>query len=342
MNQHRRWGALAAVTSLALVLSACGGGSSSSDDVAADDGASPGAAGTDAAPTKLRVTTLPLCEEIGLYTQDGGFFEEHGIEAEFVKAAGGNAGVATLQAGAADVAFITATAVIGAMQAGVDLTIISGAVRTSEGSNGVIVKEDSEIQGPEDLAGEKVGVLELAGSGATSISNWVKDATNGKGEPQFVQFPFPELVPAVLNGTVAAAQVTASEIFALEKDGTGRSIGNPGYEVAGGSTPTGMYVVATDYLKKNEETLKGFVAAMQEAADQANDPADTEHFDVLSKYCKKPAADLAQIPAENRSVFEGYVDREAFDRLVTVLRKVGSVKDGFEPADHVADFAWKQ
>lgn len=330
MNRHLRWGAVAAATSLAIALSACGGGSSS------DEKASSG--GT----TKLRVTSLPLCEEIGLFAKDGGYFKKKDLDVDFVSATGGNAGVAALQAGAADVAFITATAALGAMSQGIDVKFISGAVRTGPQSNGVVVKEGSAIETAEDLVGKKVGVLELAGSGATSITGWVTKAVGGEPKIKFVQLPFPELVPGVLAGTVDAAQVTASEIFQLQKDGTGRSIGNPGYELAGGSIPTGMYVVTSDFLAKHEKAMEDFVAAMQEAADVGNDPADTKHFDVLSKYCKKPAADLAKVPQEGRSVYEGYIDRPSFERLVTVLRAGKAFPTDFKPEDKVADFAWKK
>ena len=329
---HRfRWAAPVVVTVLALALSACGGGSSATEVAAGSDGRVP-----------LRVTSLggALCEELGLFAKDGAFFDKNGIDVKFVGATGGNAGVAALQSGAADVVFITSAAALNAMAKGVDLTIVSGAVRTGPETNGVIVKAGSGIRGPRDLAGKKVGVLELSGMSTTTVKLWVDEATGGASGIKFVQLPFSELVPAVLNGTVDAAHVTAAEIYGLTKNRTGRSIGSPVYDVPGGSTPTGMYVAKSDFAAKNQGTMEKFVAAMQQAADAANDPKNTKRFDVMAGYCKKPAADLAQIPQPGRPTFEGYIDRDSFARIVKTVHEAQMIPSGFDPEKKVAAFAW--
>lgn len=327
MKALLKWAAAAAITAITLTASACGGGSSSD---------SPGPDGT----VKLRVTTLPLCEDLARYATVAGLFKAKGIEVEPIPTTGGSAGTAALQSNSADVGFITATAALGAMSNGVDLTFVSGGVRTSPKSNGVVVKQDSPIRGPRDLVGKKVGVLELAGSGSTAVNSWVQKATGSDPGIKFVQLPFPELVPAVLNGTIDAAQVTASEVFTLKEAGTGRTIGNASYEAVGGSVPQGMYVVTTDFLAKHPDTMKKFVAVMQEAADTANNPADTQHFEAMSQNCKKPAADLAKIPTDGRPAFEGYIDRVSYKRLVDSLRQSKTLPEGFDANTKVADFAW--
>ena len=327
MNRRLRWVAAAAAASLALVLSACGGGSSGTEVAAGADG-----------KVKLRVTSLSLCNELGLYTKDGGYFEKHGLDVEFVKATGGNAGVAALQSGAADVVTVSPAAVFNAMAQGIDLTIVSGAGRTTPQTHGIIVKADSPLQGPKDLAqGKTLAVVELSGTGAALTKKWVENATGGQTDLKFTALPFPELAPAVVNGTVTAAQVTASEIFTVTKAGTGRSIGNAIYEASGGPTPVSLYAVSPDFLAKNQKTMEQFTAAMQEAAVSANDPANTKKFDVFSSYCKQPAADLAQIP---QVTFEGNIDRASFMRMVKVVHDAGMIPQDFAPESKVAEFAW--
>ena len=312
MNRRLRWVATAVASVVALAtLAGCG---SSTDEVAASE----------SGRIPLRVTSLGLCNEIALYAQDAGIFAKHGLDVELVKSTGGNAGSAAVQSGSA------------ALAQGLPLTIVSGSGVSTPESHGVIVAADSPARGPADLSGKTVAVNELTGTGAVLTSRWITDA--GGTAPKFTALPFPELATAVANKAVDGAQVTSTEIFEVTKAGTGRSIGNPIFDAAGGATPTALYATSNDFLAKNQKAVVQFTDAMDEAAKAGNDKANNaQKFDIFSKYCKRPAADLAQIAEQG---YAGRIDRGSFMRMKSILAETKAIPADFPVETKVADFAW--
>ncbi|MBN9111695.1 MAG: ABC transporter substrate-binding protein [Pseudonocardia sp.] len=324
MNRRLRWVATAVASVVALAtLAGCG---SSTDEVAASE----------SGRIPLRVTSLGLCNEIALYAQDAGIFAKHGLDVELVKSTGGNAGIAAVQSGSADVAFVSSAAIFNALAQGLPLTIVSGSGVSTPESHGVIVAADSPARGPADLSGKTVAVNELTGTGAVLTSRWITDA--GGTAPKFTALPFPELATAVANKAVDGAQVTSTEIFEVTKAGTGRSIGNPIFDAAGGATPTALYATSNDFLAKNQKAVVQFTDAMDEAAKAGNDKANNaQKFDIFSKYCKRPAADLAQIAEQG---YAGRIDRGSFMRMKSILAETKAIPADFPVETKVADFAW--
>lgn len=282
----------------------------------------------------LRVTSLALCNEVTQYGVDAGIFERNGLVVELVKTNGGSAGLAAVQSGSADIAYVNPITTLEAAEGGLPITVLTGSGLTTAETHGVIVANDSGIDGPADLQGRTIAVNELGGSGQFLTTKWIETAAGAPITARFVALPFPELVTAVENGQVDAAQVSSAQIMQITKDGRGRSVGNPIFEGIG-STPGALYLALGDFVESNPETIQKFVAAMDEVAAQSNDPAnDTARMEVLSKYCKTPAADLATIPEPQ---YEGRLDLAAFQRMAQVAFEGGLIADAMDVSTLVPD-----
>ncbi|WP_181780814.1 ABC transporter substrate-binding protein [Pseudonocardia pini] len=305
-----RCAAGASAVGLAAVLSACG--SETATTAAGADGLVP-----------LRVTSLALCNEVTQYGVDAGIFARNGLAVELVKTNGGAAGLAAVQSGSADIAFVNPVTTLNAAAGGVPIDVVTGSALTTQESNAVIAGTGSGIDGPADLQGKTVAVNELGGSGQFLTTKWIEAAAGAPVTAKFVALPFPELVTAVENGQVDAAQVSSAQVAQITKNGKGKSIGNPIYENVG-PTPGAVYLAMRDYVEANPETVQKFVTAMDEVAAVSNDPAnDTPRYEVLSKYCKTPAADL---PAIAEPDYEGKLDMTAFQRMADIAFEGGLIK----------------
>ncbi|MFY1653448.1 ABC transporter substrate-binding protein [Solwaraspora sp. WMMB762] len=301
---------------------------------------SDGSDGTDgAASDSIRMTTLYLCNELSLYALDQGIFDEHGLDIELVNVQSGSAGIAAVQGGAADVAFVSPQGLLTAIDKGVDLKIISDSGETTEDSQGIIVNNDSDINGPADLQGRTIAVNDLGGTIVTLINRWIEAATGQESTAEFVALGFADIEPAVENGTVDAGAVTAADVHKIVANGKGKSIGNPTWDGVG-ATPNALYAVTSTWLEENRTAAEQFVAAMQEAADEANEPAsDADKFEIFSKYCKKPVAELAEVP---ELAYSGYIDMAALDNAVQLFKEAEILTPEFDAAASVPEFAQAQ
>ncbi|MFI7025612.1 ABC transporter substrate-binding protein [Micromonospora sp. NPDC049900] len=310
------------VAAALLAVTACG---SSEPDAATGDG-----------PVPLRLTTLSLCNEIAQYALDTGLFAEHGLAVELIKTNGGSAGLAAVQSGSADIAFVNPVTTLTAIAKGVPVQVVSGSGLTTADTHGVIVANDSGINGPADLQGKRVAVNELGGSGQFLTTKWIERHAGAKVTAEFVALPFPELVAAVEGGQVDAAQVSATQVAQIVGSGKGRSIGNPIFDGTG-PTPTAVYLATSDFIGKNEQTVRSFVAAMEQAAVAGNDPAnDTEKFQIMEKYCKTPAGTLASIPEQE---YEGLVNMDAMATIARVSHEGGLLDKGIDVTTIVPEFS---
>lgn len=295
---------------LAAVLTACGS-STPAPTAAGSDGLVP-----------LRVTSLALCNEVTQYGVDAGIFAKHGLAVELIKTNGGAAGLAAVQSGSADVAFVNPVTTLKAAESGVPISVLTGSALTTEESNAVIAGNDKGINGPADLQGKTVAVNELGGTGQFLTTKWIEAAVGAPVTAKFVALPFAELVTAVENGQVDAAQVSSAQVAQISKDGKGKSIGNPIFDGVG-PTPGAVYVSMTEFAEANPEAVTDFVAAMDEIAAVSNDPAqDTPRYESLSRYCKTPAADL---PAIAEPAYEGKLDMAAFQRMADIAFQGGLI-----------------
>jgi NitT/TauT family transport system substrate-binding protein len=305
--------AIGAVVATGALLSACSSGSEGTELDSSSDGMK-----------TVRVTSLGLCNEAIVWGIDQGIFAKHNVNVELVKVQSGAAGIAALQSGDTDVAFVNTLSAMQAVEEGVPMKVVSGSGLSTEGANAVVVGADSPIASPKDLQGKKIGINQLGGLGQIVTQAWIEKDAGSKSSAEFVTLPFADQVPAVQNGTVAAAQVTATQARAGEQSGATKSLGNPFFDVAG-PLDTAVYLGNEEFVDANTETMTDFAEAMTETADSANDEAnDAKRFPVMAASCKSTAEDLAATP---EPVYEGQLDMDALNAVVTLLKDQDQISD---------------
>lgn len=284
--------------------------------------------------TTVRVSTLGFCDDPIVWGLERGTFADHGLDVELTTVQSGAAGVAALQAGDIDIAYANPLTSLQAIDAGIELQIVSGSSLSNETSNEVIVANDSSIESAADLDGKTVALNALGGLAEIVTTAWVE--ANGDGATvQFVAIPFADQVPSVVNGTVDAAEVGASQAASAHEDETVRSLGNPFYDGIG-EIPTSFYVADGGWVADNEEAAAAFSAAMTEVAASANDDAnDAERFEVTAAACGSTADDLA---ASSEPTYAGQLDLDQVAALIATLTDADAIGE-IEATDALPEFA---
>ena len=145
-NGKRIRTAAAAGTAAALVLAGCASGS----------GADEGEAAEGLTPVKLQLQWFSQAQFAGYYAAlDQGFFEDEGLEVEIVEGGADIVPQDVLASGDVDYAISWVPKVLGSIEQGANITNVAQIFERSATLQ--VAMADSGIDGPEDLAGKKVG-----------------------------------------------------------------------------------------------------------------------------------------------------------------------------------------
>ncbi|MCC3297827.1 ABC transporter substrate-binding protein [Arthrobacter sp. zg-Y916] len=135
----------AGLAASALALAGCGGGSG--------DG---GEAADELTPVKLQLQWFAQAQFAGYYAAlDQGFFEDEGLDVEILEGGADIVPQDVLASGDADYAISWVPKVLGSIEQGAEITNVAQIFERSATLQ--VAMADSGIDGPEDLAGKKVG-----------------------------------------------------------------------------------------------------------------------------------------------------------------------------------------
>jgi NitT/TauT family transport system substrate-binding protein len=244
---------------------------------------------------ELRVPSVPLITWLPFFMAvDTGVLEKHGIGVTLTKFPN----IADLPGTVGkqfDLVPTTAPDFLNAVAAGLNLAAVAGeTVETSHNKSfQVLVRPDSDIKGPQDLAGKRI-----AGPGTGSVMHvallyWVK--LNG-GTPDGivgVQVPFPNMKDQLKAGRVDAVESLEPFVGPMLAEGY-KSIGDPLLAVAD-PVLFPFWIADADWARKNRDVLKRFTASLEGGlAEMRKD--DKKAREVLAKYSGLPEPVVAKIP----------------------------------------------
>lgn len=266
---------LAVLLLVVVVLSACGPAGQQAT------GPSPTSTGDEATPTRGRgsptgagagagggeeatsLTVAPAAPVLPFLpvavARHQGFFAQHGLEVELVQARGADA-VAAVQSGQVDFVLTLPELIIRTRPQGSTLTIVGTTVNTNLFS----LYADQQVKGLADLAGRKVGI-HVEGNGPDLQLRWLLDE-HGAGHDQstFVATgPPPAGIAAMKQGQIAARMFPPEFGVQLKREGLTRLVEMRQYIK---DYAFGVMAATADTLETRPEAVRGFVAAMAEAA----------------------------------------------------------------------------
>src|SRR5437764_8125088 len=191
-------------------------------------------------------------------------FDKEGIKAELTIYRGGAEGYEAMAAGAADVILNSASSVAAGIRKGVMAKNVAGAALGYYGWH-LVVKADSPIKDPSELAGKKVGITS-AGSGTDLLALW----TQADKKISFTRVPLGGggLVPNLLTGNIDATVLYSPLTYKMFLDKQARSLIDFGTAVpshlTGAWMSTGKFIKDKPQLvQKTLNALYGGVAFLQ-------------------------------------------------------------------------------
>lgn len=315
--------ALMVVAAAAVIafLAACG----SSDDVSSTQVSTAGRDGLH----PVRLAYIPAFGTLPLHIAvERGLFERHGVEAEVTEGTDIAAWTAALGK-QFDIVHATPTGFLAAASAGLPVKVVSGMQTVDpEHVNNVLISR-RPVASIADLAGKKVGVLALAGTGYDAVRYLLLRAGQDPKDVRFVATPLPTQADQVRGGQLDAA-VSALPFF-TGLDEQGLTIGEDVvYEAVAAATngklpaATTSFMISSDgFLDENADAARAFRAAVGEAMRFIEEHPD-EARSMLQKWLRLPAGSVDDAPMAGMALDEPLEDLQAWLNISTetgTLRK---------------------
>jgi NitT/TauT family transport system substrate-binding protein len=217
----------------------------------------------------INVRTLNIANALPLdLGVQKGFFAQHGIEIQKKVLQSGNDVVLALANGDGDIGYLGyVPAMIGRVQ-GIKFQMISASevegTSVDDNWQNIMVKGNSSIRTPQDLAGKTIAVNALKGVGEVMIKAALKKVGVDPNSPKLLALGFGAMRSALNNGQVDA--FWAPEPFVsqgLNIDGD-RIVMAPG-PVLGKFWPIGGYGALDGWVQKNPQLAKQFHDAINQS-----------------------------------------------------------------------------
>jgi NitT/TauT family transport system substrate-binding protein len=312
---------LASVVVLALVALACGGDG---------DGTSSGAQGADstaAGPTKLRVSFVPATTVLPLHVaKEKGIFERNNLDVTLEQAANISDIPATLGR-QFDIALATATDLIRAGGAGLDVVQVAGNTISSKANPfaQIIVPANSGITDVAQLKDKTIGTPTLSGVIHAGVLWAAKQKGVNPDSIRGVEAPSPNLPDQLKAGRLDAVEALEPFATSLKRDGF-VSIGDPFSPIAD-PLATNFWMAQGSWAKANRPAIERFVQSLKEA-DTFIQQNNVEARQVLQGYTgmAAPVANSVALPTYNFDI-----RTQDLGRWVQVLKDIGQFDGKVDP-----------
>jgi NitT/TauT family transport system substrate-binding protein len=288
-----------------------------------------GAPSSPGVPDKVTVGVIAILDVAPIYLgKQKEFFKKRNIDLNLVTASGGAAIVPAVVSGQYQFGFSNVVSLLLATQNGLPLKVVCNG-NNSTGVDGsdfaaLMVKGDSPIKSPADLAGKTVAANTLKNIVDTSVRASVRKAGGDPKAVKFVELPFPQQPAALQSGQVDAVFVVEPFQSAVLAQG-GRKIASS-YVDAAPNLVVALYFTSQQLMSSNPDLVRRFTEAMKESLAYADAHPD-EARSIIGTYTTIAPDVIAKMTLPK---WPADINREAIQKLAELAQGDGLLT---KPAD---------
>jgi len=245
--------------------------------------------------TELRVAYIPVVTWLPmLVANDTGIFEKNGLQVTLTKFPN----ITNLPQALGkqfDLAPTTAPDLLNAVASGLNIAAVAGeTVETAANKSfEVMVRADSGINSPKDLAGKRIASPGVGSVMHIAVLHWVKQAGGDPDTVTGVEVPFPNMMDQLKAGRVDAAEPLQPFVGQMRAAGF-KSLGDPLLAVAD-PVLFPFWIADADWARAHRDVLKRWVASLQGGLDIIKSD-EAKARAILAKYSGLPEPVVAKIP----------------------------------------------
>ena len=259
-----------------------------------------------------------------------GYFEEEGLDVEFILTSGANNVTAAVLSGDVQIGFCGSEATIYVYNQGEKDYLVNFAGLTKKDGSFLVSrkKEDNfKIENLKDkhiIAGRKGGMPAMTLEWALN-QNGIKTS-----EVNFdTSIDFASTTGAFIGGTGDYVSVFEPTAIQLEKQGAGYVVASVGE--LGGTVPYTTYNAKKSYIKKNPEVIEGYTNAINKALEYTHTHSAKDVAEKITNYFPDTSLnDLTEIVKRYMDIDAWYrtneISKEDFDNVQKIVKNAGELK----------------
>ncbi|WP_214404339.1 ABC transporter substrate-binding protein [Pseudonocardia lacus] len=281
---------------------------------------------------ELQVGVLPIVDLAAVQRADrAGYFRDEGLDVELVTIQGGAVALPQLVGESLDLSWTSWPSVILAQEQGVsDFRILQPGYRTAEKSFQLMTMPGSAVRTPRDLVGKRVATNTFRSITEIMARSALQDAGVDPADVEFVELPFPDMMPALQNDQIDAAILLEPFITLAKAQLDATSI----LDVATGATadlPIAGVTATARFARENPNTLAAFERALGKAQSEMDDRTIVEQ--TLTGYTTvKP--EIA--PELTLGTWPSSLTADDLQRVADLMLRFGVLRQEFDVAPLLA------
>lgn len=262
------------------------------------------------------------------YAREMGFFSRAGLTVELLPFNNGSTQAAAAAGGALDVGIGEATELANGAARGLPFAIIAGGAmyQTSAPTTLLCVAKNSPLRAAKDFEGQTIAVPALVALTATAVRAWLAQNGADLAKVRFVEMPLPQMAEAVARGTIGAAHLGEPQLTA------GSALVQPVAKCYDAIAPQFIlsdWFTTRDWIARNPETAKRFVAVAYETARWAN----ANHDESLAILAKAAKYDLDLVRSMRRASYATSLDARLIQPVLDAGLKYKALERPFNAND---------
>lgn len=304
---------LAALVGATLALTACGSGGSETG--AASEGGG----------TPIRVAFTPGSGTLPVHmAAQTGTFEDNGLIPEFTEGLDLATYIGALDR-QFDIVMTSPTIFLSAAERLPLVAIAGGQITVEDAPNSVLITNDDSIQSVADLAGKRVAVPTLTGTGSIALQYLIQEAGVDLNDVDLVQVTYAEHAAQLSAGNVDAV-VSAIPFFTPLLNEGHRIVVDTMFaapEAATGATnsTTVFFVTTQEYASENPEVVQAFRNTIGEGMELVEED-EAAAREATETWLGLPAALAAEAPIP---AFDADLTPEQLAPWIVIARELGIV-----------------
>lgn len=269
-----------------------------------------------------------------------GYFEDEGLDVEFILTSGANNVTAAVLSGDVQIGFCGSEATIYVYNQGEKDYLVNFAGLTKKDGSFLVARKPNDNFKIEDLKGSHIIAGRKGGMPAMTLE-WALNENGLKtNEVNFdTSIDFAATTGAFIGGTGDYISVFEPTALQLEKQGTGYVVASIGE--LGGTVPYTTYNAKKSYIEKNPDVIKGYTKAINKALEYTHSHTAEEVAKEITDYFPDTSLnDLTAIVERYMNIdswFETtYISEEDFIHVQEIVENAGEL-DKTAPYDKLID-----